>query len=68
MGYALFHASSDDECDGYEVLRRNILDRARCAFARCMNMNPPEDVLEDCDMFIEMIEDDIDDDDEPDDA
>lgn len=66
MGYALFHASSDDECDGDEVLRRNILDRARCSFARCMNMNPPEDVLEECDMFIESIEDDIDDDDEPD--
>lgn len=66
MGYALFHASSDEECEGDEVLRRNILDRARCSFARCMNMNPPEDVLEDCDVFIEMIEDDIDDDDEPD--
>lgn len=63
MGYALFHASSDDECADDEVLRRNILDRARNAFARCMNMNPPEDVLEECDMFIESIESDIDDED-----
>lgn len=63
MGYALYHASFDDECADDEVLRRNILDRARCAFARCMNMNPPEDVLEECDVFIDMIESDIDDED-----
>lgn len=57
MGYALMHASEDEECENDENLRFNILDRARVCFARCMNMNPPEDYLEECDMYIEEIED-----------
>lgn len=56
MGYALMHAADDEECENNEQLRNTILDKARICFARCMNMNPPEDYLEDCDMYIEMIE------------
>lgn len=56
MGYALMYAADDEECENDEELRNTILDRARVCFARCMNMNPPEDYLEDCDMYIEMIE------------
>ncbi len=56
MGYALMNAADDEECEDDEELRFNILDRARVCFARCMNMNPPEDYLEECDMYIESIE------------
>ncbi len=57
MGYALFFAAEDEECDGNESLEKTILERARTEFARCMNMNPPDDCLEECDMFMERIED-----------
>lgn len=56
MGYALMNAADDEECENDETLRETILNRARVCFARCMNLNPPEDYLEECDMYIAMIE------------
>ena len=49
----------DEECENDEQLTVNILERAKTEFARCMNLNPPEDYLDDCDMFMEWIEADL---------
>lgn len=72
MGLALFHASEDEECEDDDELRINILERASAALARGMNMNPPADALSTADMYMERIEDaldelneDEDEDDEP---
>ncbi len=60
MGRALLFWAEEEE-DGKdeeaESRRTNKLERARVEFARCMNMNPPEDCLEECDMYMERIED-----------
>lgn len=56
MGLALLRASDDDECYDDDELRRKILERAKVCLARGMNMNPPEDVLESADRFMEEIE------------
>lgn len=56
MGLALLRVSDDDECYDDDELRRNILERAKVCLARGMNMNPPEDVLESADRFMEEIE------------
>ena len=56
MGLALLRAAEDDECDDDDDLRRNILERAKVCLARGMNMNPPDDVLEQADWFMEEIE------------
>ncbi len=56
MGLALLRASDDDECYDDDDLRRNILERAKVCLARGMNMNPPEDVLESADRFMEEAE------------
>lgn len=60
MGLALYHASSDEECEDDDSLRRNILERARVALARGMNMNPPESALETADEYMERIENELD--------
>lgn len=60
MGLALFHASEDDECEDDDELRINILERASAALARGMNMNPPADALSTADMYMERIEDALD--------
>lgn len=60
MGLALFHASEDEECEDDDELRANILERASAALARGMNMNPPEDALATADMYMERIEDALD--------
>jgi hypothetical protein len=67
MGYALYHVSQDKECENDDGLKQRILDRAQAEFARCMNMNPPEDCLEECDMYIDMIESELGEEDEDDD-
>lgn len=56
MGLALLRAADDDECDDDDELRCNILERAMVCLARGMNMNPPDDVLETADRFMEEIE------------
>ena len=56
MGLALLRAADDDECYDDDDLRRNILERAKVCFARGMNMNPPDDVLETADRFMEELE------------
>ena len=56
MGLALLRAADDDECYDDDDLRRNILERAKVCFARGMNMNPPEDVLDSADRFMEEVE------------
>ncbi len=60
MGLALFRASEDEECEDDDELRQNILERAKVALARGMNMNPPESALETADRFMERIEDMLD--------
>lgn len=60
MGLALFHASEDEECDNDDELRVNILERASASLARGMNMNPPADALSTADMYMERIEDALD--------
>lgn len=60
MGLALFHASEDEECEDDEELRINILERASSTLARGMNMNPPADALNTADMYMEQIEDALD--------
>lgn len=59
MGYALYYASMDEECENDEQLAINILERAKVEFTRCMTMNPPEECLDDCDMFMDMIEEEL---------
>lgn len=71
MGLALFHASEDEECEDDDELRANILERASAALARGMNMNPPAEALSTADMYMERIEDALDElnsDDEDDDG
>lgn len=60
MGLALYRATDDEECVDDDSLRRNILERAKVALARGMNMNPPESALETADRYMERIEDDLD--------
>ncbi|MDE7362224.1 MAG: suppressor of fused domain protein [Oscillospiraceae bacterium] len=60
MGLALYRASEDEECEDDDSLRRNILERARVALARGMNMNPPEATLETADKYMERIEEELD--------
>ena len=59
LGYALVNAADDEECDGDSGLRLNILERARTCFSRCMILNPPEGCLEDCDAYMQTIEDEL---------
>lgn len=56
MGLALLRAADDDECYDDDDLRQNILGRAKVCFARGMNMNPPDDVLDTADRFMDEIE------------
>ncbi len=60
MGLALFHASEDEECEDDDELRANILERASEALARGMNMNPPADALSTADLYMERIENALD--------
>lgn len=60
MGLALLRASEDEECEDDDDLRQNILERAKVALARGMNMNPPESALETADRFMERIEEELD--------
>lgn len=60
MGLALLRAADDDECYDDDELHRNILERAKVCFARGMNMNPPDDVLDSADRFMEEIEGQLD--------
>ncbi len=60
LGMALIHAAEDEECEDDDDLKINILNRAKVALARGMNMNPPENVLESADRYMEQIEDMLD--------
>lgn len=60
LGMALIHAAEDEECEDDDDLKINILNRAKVALARGMNMNPPENVLENADRYMEQIEDMLD--------
>lgn len=60
MGLALLRAADDDECYDDDDLRRNILERAKVCLARGMNMNPPDDVLDSADRFMEEVEGQLD--------
>lgn len=56
MGLALLRAADDDECDDDDELKISILERAKVCIARGMNMNPPGDILDNADRFMEEIE------------
>ncbi|MDE6731313.1 MAG: suppressor of fused domain protein [Oscillospiraceae bacterium] len=56
MGLALLRAADDDECDDDDDLKISILERAKVCIARGMNMNPPADILDSADRFMEEIE------------
>lgn len=56
MGLALLRAADDDECDDDDDLKISILERAKVCIARGMNMNPPSDILDSADRFMEEIE------------
>lgn len=56
MGLALLRAADDDECDDDDDLKISILERAKVCIARGMNMNPPGDILDSADRFMEEIE------------
>lgn len=56
MGLALLRAADDDECDDDDELKISILERAKVCIARGMNMNPPSDILDSADRFMEEIE------------
>lgn len=60
LGLALMHAAEDEECEEDDELKENILNRAKVALARGMNMNPPENILENADRYMEQIEDMLD--------
>lgn len=60
MGLALLRAADDDECEEDDALRISILERAKVCIARGMNMNPPEDILDSADRFMEEIEGQLD--------
>lgn len=60
MGLALLRAADDDECYDDDALRISILERAKVCLARGMNMNPPEDILDTADRFMEEIEGQLD--------
>ena len=60
LGLALMRAAEDEECEDDDRLKENILNRAKVALARGMNMNPPEKVLETADRYMEQIEDMLD--------
>ncbi|MCH5204614.1 MAG: suppressor of fused domain protein [Oscillospiraceae bacterium] len=57
MGMALYLVSCGRECEDDEDLKRDILERAQVSFARCMNLNPPENVLEEAGNFMDRIDD-----------
>lgn len=60
MGLALLEtAENDDECSEDEVLRKNILERAQVCFARGMNLNPPEEALDEIDLLMDRLEEDL---------
>ena len=58
VGMVLYCISHEKECEEDDELRGQILERAQVSFARCMNLNPPEEVLEEAGNFMDMIEDD----------
>lgn len=60
MGIALFKASEDEECEDNYELKRTILERAEVSFARAMNMNPSDEILEAADMYMEKIDEALD--------
>lgn len=59
VGMALFFTSFDSEYEDDEELKRGILERSRVAFARCMNLNPPENVLDEAGNFLDRIDDEM---------
>ena len=59
MGYALYlDAQNDPEPDSERRIK--LLDKASSCFVRCLSLNPPEYVIEECDTYLDMIEDELD--------
>ncbi len=54
MGMALYFVALDVKPDNEK--REDILERAQISFARCMNLNPPENVLNEAGNFLDLIE------------
>ncbi len=55
MGMALYYIAVSEEYDDNEKERLSVLERSQIAFARCMNLNPPENVLNEAGNFLDRI-------------
>ncbi|MDE7398656.1 MAG: suppressor of fused domain protein [Oscillospiraceae bacterium] len=67
LAIALYNTSNEDECDEDDELRLNILRRAKVELARGMNLNPPKELLEEADRYMDLIESGLHDNDDDDD-
>lgn len=67
LAIALYNTSNEDECAEDDDLRINILRRAKVELARGMNLNPPTELLEEADGYMELIERGLHDNDDEDD-
>lgn len=56
LAIALYNTTLEDECADDDDLRLNILRRAKVELARGMNLNPPEELLEEADEYMDLIE------------
>lgn len=54
MGMALYFVALGSKPD--DEKRNDILEKAQVSFARCMNLNPPENVLNEAGNFLDIIE------------
>ncbi len=54
MGMALYFVALGGKLD--DEKRNDILEKAQISFARCMNLNPPENVLNEAGNFLDLIE------------
>lgn len=54
MGMALYFVALGTKPD--DEKRLDILERAQISFARCMNLNPPENVLNEAGNFLDLVE------------
>lgn len=57
MGMALYFTALSGKLD--DEKRNDVLERAQISFARCMNLNPPENVLNEAGNFLDRLEDEF---------
>lgn len=59
MGMALYLISRSKEYRASGDLRQDILERSQVCFARCMNLNPPDNVMNEAGNFLDRLEDEF---------